>query len=56
MSVKIGVYFHLGTDFVILLIITSVLLLTIVLGISNNDRRNDCHFDDYGVDFEDFTQ
>ena len=57
MSVKNrNIYFHLGTAFAILLIITSVLLVTIVLGIRNNDRRNGWHFDDYGVNFEDFTQ
>lgn len=40
----------------ILAIVISVLLVTIVSGISNNDSRNDRHFDDYGVNFEDFTQ
>lgn len=40
----------------ILSIVMSVFLVTIVSGISNNDRRNDWHFNDYGVNFEDFTQ
>ncbi|HZA64002.1 MAG TPA: M57 family metalloprotease [Nitrososphaeraceae archaeon] len=39
----------------ILAIVISVLLVAIVSGISNNDSRDDRHFD-YGVNFEDFTQ
>ena len=33
-----------------------VFLVTIVLGINNNDGRDDWHLDDYEVNFEDFTQ
>ena len=40
----------------ILSIVTSVFLVTIVSGISNNDSTDDWHFDDYEVNFEDSTQ